>query len=592
LTNFTLRTYPANLSGCNDTAPVVGQPFPPHYFDNSIAVIRRGFQAPGTVACSFVEKITNATAAGAVMVVIANNQNQSVTMNADGTTIPAFAIPTLAESDALIAFVGANLNADGVFADGFDGFDPHAAIGDYKRGAIFPVTGDVLAGFSFRGPTQAPYDNLTKPDITGPGVNIYAGLTTEEGSYGLLSGTSMSSPHLAGSAALVRAVQPTWSVMEVKSAIMTTASLPGVEQDGTTPWTPDDVGNGRVDLSKATRAGLTLNETLANFQAANPTGGSINQKQLNLPSVRDVNCGAVCSWTRTFKNRLHASGTYTLSGADPAGYHLTFTPSTFTLAQDATQTVTITATATAAPPATLSFGRIDIHESASQSPDQHLSVAVKGGTVVPPSGACNGGNCNLQVDTLAPGGSFSALGCASYCGFMWLNRYTPDANEYPITLTSITTIFGAGTGWNAAGDHINFYFYQDADNDPANGATLVGQYIGYTMPAPVNALVTITLPTPIVLNGPGDILIAMTNPTGNVGGRPAALDGGASYVPNRSYISNGDYVDTVAGSPPDLASASVDPVSMDVIGISKFLVIRATGTNGGGRPVTLDPSAQ
>ena len=70
-----------------------------------------------------------------------------------------------------------------------------------------PASGDILAGFSLRGPTAGTFQNLTKPDVTGPGVNIYAALL---GTYGTLSGTSMSCPHLTGGAALVRAVHPTW----------------------------------------------------------------------------------------------------------------------------------------------------------------------------------------------------------------------------------------------------------------------------------------------------------------------------------------------------------------------------------------------
>jgi len=583
LSNYPLKVYAQNLSGCNDTGGI-----PAHYFDNSIAVVRRGFQAPGTTACSFVEKITNAGNAGATMVIIANNRDENISMDAGTTTTPAFSISTLAESDALIAFIRANQGtapaADTIFADGFE--LAVGAVGDYIRGAIFPTQGDVLGGFSFRGPTQAPYDNLTKPDITGPGVNIYAAFDAASGNYGLDSGTSMSSPHLAGSAALVRAVQPTWSPMEVKSALQTTATLTGLSDDATTPWTPDEVGSGRVDLSKATRAGLTLDETVANFTAANPNGGSISQKQLNLASLRDTACNTPCTWTRTFKNRLHSTGSWSVSAVDPSGYHVTASPATFSLAQDATQVVTFTATATGSAPTTLSYGRVDLHETGNQSPDQHLTVAVKAGSVTPPAGYCTGGVCNLQVDVLS--GNFSGIGCASYCGLLWLNRFSPEANEYPITLTKIQTIFGAGAGWNATGDHINIYVYQDSDNDPSNGATLVGSYKGYTMPAPANAMTTITLPTPIVVNGPGDVIIALTNPAGNTGLRPAAADTGP-YA-DRSWIA--DYADTVAGVAPDLAAVGLAKNPDAISGFQGNWIIRAQGTNGGGRPVTLEPVAK
>ncbi len=368
-----LRTYPTNITGCTATGA-----FPANYFLNSVAIIRRG-------TCAFAEKINNAYAAGSHFVVITNNQVGSISMDTSAVTSPndvaAFST-SQAPGDALIAFVSANLgptpDPDVIFADGFDDAPPAAgAIGDYHKIGIGNVLGDVLAGFSFRGPTPAPYDNLTKPDITGPGVNIYAALSEAEGNYGLESGTSMSSPHIAGAAALVRGVHPNWSPMEVKSALQMTAKIDGLRQDEVTPWNADDVGSGRVDLTKAALAGLTMDESVENFEAADPSGGTISMTQLNLASLRNTNCGATCTWTRTFKNRLNGSGTWTPSAVNPAGYTLSFSPATFTVAPGYTQTVTITATATGTPPTTLQFGRVDLTESSAKSPVQHLTVVVK-----------------------------------------------------------------------------------------------------------------------------------------------------------------------------------------------------------------------
>ena len=75
----------------------------------------------------------------------------------------------------------------------------------------------------------------------------------------------------------MRAVKPSWSPMEVKSALMTTAKINGFQEDGTTAWTVDQVGSGRVDLTKATRAGLTMDETVDRFVAANPSGGTLER---------------------------------------------------------------------------------------------------------------------------------------------------------------------------------------------------------------------------------------------------------------------------------------------------------------------------
>ncbi|PHT36797.1 Cucumisin [Capsicum baccatum] len=75
---------------------------------------------------------------------------------------------------------------------------------------------------------------ILKPDIIGPGVNILAAWPTPVGgtitsatavslTFNILSGTSMSCPHLAGVAALLKSAHPNWSPAAIKSAIMTTA---------------------------------------------------------------------------------------------------------------------------------------------------------------------------------------------------------------------------------------------------------------------------------------------------------------------------------------------------------------------------------
>jgi hypothetical protein len=213
-------------------------------------------------------------------------------------------------------------------------------------------------------------------------VNIYAALDDASGNYGFMSGTSMATPHTTGAAALVRAVHPSWTVTEVKSAMMMTATnATGTQEDGTTAWTIDQVGSGRVDLTKAALAGLTMDETFANFLAANPSGGSINVKALNLPVLRNLACTPSCTWTRTVKNQLATSGTWSVTGSTPTGtgtgFTVTASPATFTLAAGATQVVTFTAAPDGNVTA-IAFGNAILHETTSQSPDQHITVAVVG----------------------------------------------------------------------------------------------------------------------------------------------------------------------------------------------------------------------
>ena len=94
--------------------------------------------------------------------------------------IPAYSIGDQTIGDALAAFVDAN---------------PSNSTVDFNPQGTVPVQGDILADFSLRGPVPVPYQDIQKPDITGPGVNIYAAIPIFLGGYGNISGTSMSSPH-------------------------------------------------------------------------------------------------------------------------------------------------------------------------------------------------------------------------------------------------------------------------------------------------------------------------------------------------------------------------------------------------------------
>jgi subtilisin family serine protease len=75
--------------------------------------------------------------------------------------------------------------------------------------------GDQIAGFSSAGPT--PVSLAMKPDVAAPGVSILSSLPAN--TFGLLSGTSMASPHVAGAAALLKERHPEWTVEQIKSAL-------------------------------------------------------------------------------------------------------------------------------------------------------------------------------------------------------------------------------------------------------------------------------------------------------------------------------------------------------------------------------------
>ncbi|KAK8615278.1 hypothetical protein V6N13_069055 [Hibiscus sabdariffa] len=155
------------------------------------------------------------------------------------------------------------LPASALRADGFDSLQsylkstkkPVAEI--LKSETIEDSLAPVVAEFSSRGP------NLI-PDISAPGVNILAAFSpvavpsstaTDERrvKYNILSGTSMSCPHVAGVAAYVKTFHPDWSPSAIKSALITTASLMDPSKN---PNAEFGYGSGHVNPIKAINPGL------------------------------------------------------------------------------------------------------------------------------------------------------------------------------------------------------------------------------------------------------------------------------------------------------------------------------------------------
>ncbi|WP_369270358.1 S8 family serine peptidase [Streptomyces sp. R11] len=108
---------------------------------------------------------------------------------------------------------------------------------------------DQIADFSSRGPNL---DGAPKPDVTGPGVDITAALTTQgeqppSEDYVPNSGTSMATPHVAGAAALVLQQHPDWSGARLKG-LLTGSATPNPQLNA------HQQGAGRVDLARAATA--------------------------------------------------------------------------------------------------------------------------------------------------------------------------------------------------------------------------------------------------------------------------------------------------------------------------------------------------
>jgi hypothetical protein len=285
---------------------------PANTYAGSIAVIRRG-------TCSFPIKVNNAAAAGAIAVIIANDQpgvlipSLAVTPPAPATTIPVFGV-TQAEGDALRDFGQAN---------------PTNATAQISFPAVgLPNTPDALAAFSSRGP--AGNFNVLKPDLAAPGVSVLAAvsgtaLTGSENVVGLVSGTSMASPHHAGAAMLIRQARPSWTVPEVKSAMALTANQTVYTEDSVTLGNPFARGSGRIQVDRAINAGLVMNETGANYLAADPNATPAGDPStLNQPNLINRSCFPTCAFNRTFRNTRATTETWRLQVENIRGAYPSF----------------------------------------------------------------------------------------------------------------------------------------------------------------------------------------------------------------------------------------------------------------------------
>jgi subtilisin family serine protease len=269
-----------------------------------------------------VEKGFNVMAGGAVGMILYNPTLQDV--ETDTHWLPTV---HLADGADFLAFMGGHTGVTGSFPDA------------EKRDG----QGDVMAAFSSRGPGGL----FIKPDITAPGVQILAGdtpyvLAPVSGPGGELfqavAGTSMSSPHIAGSAILLAALHPTWTPGQIRSALMTTATTDVVKEDLTTPADPFDMGSGRVDLNVAGAPQLTFDETAADFFAlgADP----VNAVHLNVPSVNAPVMPGELVTTRVATNVSGATQRYTASTEGARGA-ISVSPKRFTLAAGESITLTI-----------------------------------------------------------------------------------------------------------------------------------------------------------------------------------------------------------------------------------------------------------
>ncbi len=225
-----------------------------------------------------------------------------------------------------------------------------------------------MASFSSRGPNAAAAD-VVKPDLTAPGMQILAGdspvsdpsVSAPGQLFQAISGSSMASPVVAGMFALLKQAHPDWTPAMAKSALMTTADTDVVDNDRQTQAGPFAMGAGFVDIGKVSEAGSAFDPGLVydtgsldylgficdaapdwfalyghgRTCATLPPEVSQDAVDLNAPSIGVAALPGSITVTRTVTNVAATATTWWSSVKAPAGYRVTVSPSTLTIAPGA-----------------------------------------------------------------------------------------------------------------------------------------------------------------------------------------------------------------------------------------------------------------
>ena len=236
---------------------------------------------------------------------------------------------------------------------------------------VYNAAAPFTASFSSRGPLRAGGGDVLKPDVIAPGQDILAAVAPPGNAgrdFNLLSGTSMSSPHVAGLAALLMDKYPGWSPMAVKSALMTSAYD---VLDGGTPAPNDNPvlifrqGAGHVAPNQAADPGLVYNAGWNDWLAflcgstpgvVNPAsctalaglGYSFDRSDYNAASIAIGDLAGSQTVTRKVTNVGASTATYTATVTGMAGMTTVVSPASLTLAAGQTKSYTVTFTTTTA----------------------------------------------------------------------------------------------------------------------------------------------------------------------------------------------------------------------------------------------------
>ena len=192
-----------------------------------------------TRKCGSAVRSDNVAAAGAIGAIFTSTLSEFPAGITGSATIPVFQLDGAATTKLRPAAAAGTLTVT---------FDGSLALTVPRRN---PAAVDTLSDFSSRGTHGAP--GVVKPDVAAPGASIISVAVGTGNGRANLSGTSMATPHIAGVAALVKKQHPSWTVEQIKAAVMNTAvhdiyTGPNTSGDR---YGPNRIGAGRTDARYA-----------------------------------------------------------------------------------------------------------------------------------------------------------------------------------------------------------------------------------------------------------------------------------------------------------------------------------------------------
>jgi subtilisin family serine protease len=356
-----------------------------------------------------VDKSKAVKEAGGVGMILANTSPN--TLNFDFHSVPTVHVSDT-DGAAIKSYIAATKH-------------PTAALG--AGHAVTGFEAPQVASFSSRGPSLADSADILKPDIMAPGVNVLAAVAPVDNNgigWNFDSGTSMATPHIAGIAALLKQKHPSWSPMEIKSALMTTGSTVDnkanpITTDTGAPAGPFDYGSGQVTPNSAVDPGMVYDSGFTNWiqylcgaGELDPNGstctsfGSIDPSNLNQPNIAVGQLAGIKTVTRTVTNVGATRESYTAHVDAPAGVSVSVVPSTivFSPAQQ-TATYTVTFTRTTAQYGQFTFGALTW---------QSGTHSVRSTLAVDPVGA----STPAEVDSIGTSGSANLSVTSGFDGTM------------------------------------------------------------------------------------------------------------------------------------------------------------------------------